>query len=157
MALSLIWGSHFFVLIFEKSRSTNMLRILIPICLLLFSCKKEEIELSPFVHPDEVGLEKFYGGDQEDRANEIVVLNNELYVIGTTESFGEGAGDILLLKMDALGNELLQRTYGGPGIEEGEGIIKLTDNNLLLIASTESFGAEKEIWLIKIDAEGKEL
>ena len=75
MALSLIWGSHFFVLIFEKSRSTNMLRILIPICLLLFSCKKEEIELPPFVHPDEVGLEKFYGGDQEDRANEIVVLN----------------------------------------------------------------------------------
>ena len=124
---------------------------------ILTSCKKREIELPPF--PDEYtrSFEKFYGGDKEDRANEIAILDDALYVVGTTESAGEGAGDILLLKIDELGKELFRKTYGGIGAEEGEGVITLADNNLLIIGSTESFGAEKEIWLIKVDANGKEI
>ena len=52
--------------------------------------------------------------------NEIAILDDALYVVGTTESAGEGAGDILLLKIDELGKELFRKTYGGIGAEEGE-------------------------------------
>jgi len=121
------------------------------------SCNKQEIELPAFVHPDDVGFEKFYGGNKEDKANEVTLLNDHLFVVGTTESFGEGNGDILLLKLDNLGKELLRKTYGGSGAEEGEGIIRLKDNNLLIIGSTESFGSGKEIFLVKIDPSGNEI
>ncbi len=63
----------------------------------------------------------------------------------------------MLLKLDNLGKELVRKTYGGAGVEEGEGIIRLNDNNLLIIGSTESYGAGKEIYLAKIDASGNEI
>jgi hypothetical protein len=125
--------------------------------IVIVSCKKREIELPTLVHPDAIGFEKFYGGGKEDRANEVAILNDYLFVVGTTESFGEGNGDILLLKLDDLGKELLRKTYGGAGKEEGEGIIRLNDNNLLIIGSTESFGGCKQIYLVKIDASGNEI
>lgn len=134
-----------------------MFRLLLPLFLVLLSCKKQETETPSFVNPNALGFEMFFGGDLNDRANEIAILNDRLFIVGTTESEGEGKSDVFLLKIDELGNELLRKNYGSPGMEEGEGVIKLSDNNLLIIGSTESSESEKEIWLLKINEDGDQL
>jgi len=74
---------------------------------------------------------------------------------GHTTSFGAGGRDAWLVKTDASGDIVWQRTYGGAGndtladmdVTEGEGIV--------FVGSTESFGAGGlDVWCVRLDADG---
>lgn len=62
--------------------------------------------------------------------------------------------DIALLKVDADGGLVWQRTYGGAGYDDGVGILRLS-TGYVLVANTESYGAgDKDVWLVWIDESG---
>ncbi len=55
-----------------------------------------------------------WGGIDFENAKAVVVSGGEIYVAGTTRSYGAGLSDIFLLKFDRDGALVWNRTWGGP-------------------------------------------
>jgi hypothetical protein len=113
--------------------------------------------------------QKAYGASFNETANDIISTSDGGYlIVGSTQGRDEGnvtgfkgVQDLWLLKIDAQGNLLWQRTYGGTGWEEGYGIVKTTDGNYIIVGSTQSKDGDvvsnhllDELWLIKVDNSG---
>ena len=100
-------------------------------------------------------FEKSIGGQLDDIGYEAIIYNEELYIIGTSGSFGEPNGDHYLVKMDLEGNVIWEKTYGGAAAEEGFNLIATNDGNFVLIGSTQSKGnGMKDIHIIKVNPNG---
>jgi hypothetical protein len=100
-----------------------------------------------------------YGGAQSDYGH-AVVLNTEggCLVAGATESSGSGDYDVYVLRIDANGNTLWTRTYGGSGSDYGRSIATTSDGGYLIAGETSSYGAGlNDIYVIKTDADGDTL
>lgn len=100
-----------------------------------------------------------YGGAEKDYGGDLVLTPEGEYVIfGYTESFGLGARDFYLIKTDASGNMLWNKTYGGFNSERGSSIILTEDGGFLLIGVTETstYGSQ-DIWIVKTDSNGNHL
>ncbi len=118
---------------------------------ILTNCSKKSIEASPSPQVEFIKI----GGEQDDEARDIICRNDYLYTIGTTGSLGDPNGDIHFLKLDVNGNVLVEKTFGGNGIERGIRLAATSDGNFILIGTTESKGAgAKDIWVIKVDSGG---
>ena len=65
---------------------------------------------------------KIYGGAGHDWVEKAVVINNEIYLVGSTQSIGEGSFDMLLLKMNMQGDSLWARSYGNEYYQQGRDI-----------------------------------
>ena len=77
---------------------------------------------------------------------------------GYTTSTGAGGRDMYLLRVDAQGNRLWERTFGGAGIDVAQGLAVDAQGNLVLAGYTNSSGAgEMDVYLVKTDAEGNVL
>jgi hypothetical protein len=105
---------------------------------------------------------KTFGGISMDRGGSVILTVDGGYIIvGYTESYGIGVGDIWLIKTDADGNEQWNKTFGGTGRDSDgsdESIQKTNDNGYIIAGSTWSFGSEwYDVWLIKTDANGNEM
>ena len=72
-----------------------------------------------------------------------------------------GRQDILLIKTDADGNKLWDKTFGGEWLEQARSIQQTTDGGYVVCGSTYSHshrpGDYSDIWLIKTDADGNKL
>ena len=90
-----------------------------------------------------------------DEAHSIVASEDGGYLIlGSTLSLANGKKSISLLKIDASGNKIWQKDFGGEKSTEANQLIK-TDTGYAIIGSTEAKGHGKwDIWLIAIDKEG---
>jgi len=76
-------------------------------------------------------------------------------LVGTTWSFGSGKYNVYLVKTDASGNLLWQRTFGGTGDDCARSVQQTKDGGYILAGYTESFGAGGyDAYLIKTDASG---
>jgi predicted secreted protein len=76
---------------------------------------------------------------------------------GYTSSFGAGGTDLWLIKTDSWGNQLWDRSYGGPKDEVGMSLVQTRDEGYMVAGRTESYGSgEDDIWLLKVDSEGSE-
>ncbi len=109
-------------------------------------------ELSP---EGDVVWKKTYGGDAHDQGLYIQRMADAGYLIlGETESMGAGKRDLYLLHVDKDGDLLWQRTIGGEGTEWAKGMIALADGGFLLVGETDSFGADVDAYVIRLDAAG---
>ena len=103
--------------------------------------------------------QKAYGGSGDDWANCIQPTNDGGYIIagGSDESQAEN-NDVYLIKIDAQGQLLWQRTYGGSGSEEANHIIQTGDGDYFMIGWTNSFGAGyDDIYMLKVNSIGDSL
>lgn len=95
---------------------------------------------------------KTYGGKGQETAGQVMQLPNGDYVVcGSSNSFGFGKNDALLLKTDVEGNLLSARTYGG---KEDDFAIKIDtlSNEFLISGNSESFGnGDKDVYIIRTD------
>jgi uncharacterized delta-60 repeat protein len=90
-------------------------------------------------------------GDHEPH-DLAVGLDGSVYVAGRTPGTG---GDALLLKFDASGNLMWQRTWGGNGFESAEGVAIAGDGSVYLAGSTEgTFQPDSDAFLIKFALDG---
>ncbi len=102
---------------------------------------------------------KTYDGGIDDWAKYIFPLNDGLdgYIVaGYTSSFGVGfAYDFLIIRLDASGNVIWAKTYGGSGSEEVYSIYSSGDGGFIVAGSTDSFGAGScDFLVIKLDSNG---
>lgn len=102
--------------------------------------------------------EKVLGGPLEDKAYSVAVTPaGEIYAAGRTGSFGAGSLDIWVVKLDAQGQVLWQKAYGGTGLDFmwPGGVVVTEDGGCALAGSTESFGKGiKDVLLLRLNPDG---
>ncbi|HTW90950.1 MAG TPA: hypothetical protein VMH22_04510 [bacterium] len=103
--------------------------------------------------------DKTIGGAGYDAPNEILVTADGGYVVvGETESYGAGGYDVWLVKTDADGNKIWDRTFGGAKNDDGQSVAPTSDGGYIVAAYSASYGAGGfDAWLIKTDAAGYKL
>jgi hypothetical protein len=103
------------------------------------------------------GFYRNYGGDGNDYGLGVVGTFDKGYaVVGATESFGHGAVDVYLLKIDSLGDYLWSKTFGGPNIEWGYDMVQTADSGFVIGGYSNSFGVGYDAYVIKTDKLGNQ-
>lgn len=81
--------------------------------------------------------------------------SGNIYLAGTTRSFGAGGEDVSLLKFSSSGDLIWERTWGGSDYDTGLGIYVDEGENIYLAGTTRSFGAgDYDAFLLKFDSSG---
>lgn len=97
-----------------------------------------------------------YGGVDWDFGNSLIQTTNGDFVIcGSTYSYGNGNGDVYLLKTDPSGVLLWDSAYGGPQEDVGNSVCETADGGYFITGYTQSFGmGNEDIYLLKSDING---
>jgi hypothetical protein len=98
--------------------------------------------------------EKTYGGGFSDGGYCVKQTSDLGYIItGYTYSFGNGYGDLYLLKTDSLGNLEWSKTFGGD-LEDVGFCVENTGDGYVVVGSTYSYGVSEDLYFIKVDLSG---
>lgn len=99
--------------------------------------------------------DRTYGGLGKDLGFFVQQTKDEGYIIvGGKKSFWIiGNYDLWIIKTDAKGNVLWDRTFGGSGEDLGFSVQQTNDDGYIIAGYT-SFTNGKKAWIIKIDSQG---
>lgn len=118
----------------------NLAIFCLVVFVLLCSCFAVSVEA------DSSTWSQIYGGKGDDYAYSSVATSDGGYAIaGSTESFGAGARDCWLIKIDASGNLEWNKTYGGTGNESARSLVATSDGGYALggaglLIKTDAYG-----------------
>jgi hypothetical protein len=98
--------------------------------------------------------ERTLGGPGEETALAVEATSDGGFVVTGWRSADGGLADALLVKTDALGNPLWERTYGGASGDGGSSVQETSDHGLVIAGLTHSFGNWGQVYLVKTDANG---
>jgi hypothetical protein len=101
--------------------------------------------------------ERRYGGAATDWSTAITeTLDKGLVVVGHTESKGNGGADFWVLKLDADGEPLWDRTFGGPKLDYASAVTATRDGGIVVGGMTRSVGAGGfDIRVLKLNSSGE--
>jgi hypothetical protein len=111
---------------------------------------------------------KYFGGTLSETPYDLIeTLDNGFLLVGTSDSEDVdiqnniGAYDFWVVKIDALGNLLWEKSYGGSEIDEAYSITNTADGNYVIVGNTRSNNnditinnGDADLWLIKINPMG---
>jgi hypothetical protein len=96
-----------------------------------------------------------YGGAGSDEGRAICQSGDGGFVIaGRTASYGSGESDVYLLKLDADGDTVWTRVYGGAEYDWSEGVSETADGCYCVCGTTGSNSLSRDIYLVKVDEAG---
>lgn len=109
--------------------------------------------------------QKAIGGVGSDIARSVVQTADEGFVVaGSTDSFGTGEGDALVVKMDGSGDIEWQRAYGTPRSDEVRSIKEVVDDGFIVVGMTTNIKEtgyldfpqvlETDAWVLRLDGSG---
>ena len=102
--------------------------------------------------------DKTFGGKNSDQINSLVLTSDGGALLGGfTESKGDGSGDMYLVRVDADGNKLWDKTYGGKKWDQLNSLTLTADGEALLGGYTLSSAGFIDMYLVRVDAEGSKL
>ena len=94
---------------------------------------------------------KNYGGPNADFGQHIEQTNDGGFIVaGITTSFGAGHSDAYLLKLNASGDSIWTRSYGGIGSDLSHSVKQTKDGGFILSGHTDSYGTKGDFYLLKI-------
>jgi len=121
-----------------------------------YGAGQSDVFLLKYGPSGEFQFSKTWGGSKNDYASGVAVDGTgNVYVTGSTGSFGAGQSDVFLLKYDPSGNLLFQETWGGTQNDYGSGIAVDGGGNVYVTGST--YGATSgvaSVFLLKYDPSG---
>jgi hypothetical protein len=97
-----------------------------------------------------------WGGGDDDEGHCVEQTPDGGFIIaGNTLSYGAGDSDVYLLRIDAFGDTLWTRTYGGSSGDWGRCVRLTSDGGFVIAGHTSSYGAGlSDMYLVKTDAAG---
>jgi hypothetical protein len=100
--------------------------------------------------------DKTFGGTDRDFGNFVQQTSDGGYIItGSTASYGNGEDDVWLIKTDADGNELWDKTYGYSIHDSGSEVKQTSDGGYIIVGDVNTDGGGSgDIWVIKTDIDG---
>ncbi|MGQ9820170.1 MAG: T9SS type A sorting domain-containing protein [Candidatus Kapaibacteriales bacterium] len=99
---------------------------------------------------------KSFDGTWLDIITSVIVKGTD-YVMTGIGNYGIYGKQAWFLKIDANGNLLTDKNFGGNGDDSGDEIISTVDGGFFIIGSTKSFGTQdgkNDVWLLKLDSNG---
>lgn len=101
--------------------------------------------------------DKTFGGTNVDEAYSVQQTSDNGYIIvGETHSFGAGIINVWLVKTDADGNKMWDRTVGKRYGNFAYSVQQTTDSGYIITGGTGGYGdVNGDLWLIKTDSQGK--
>ena len=124
----------------------------------------------------QIEWQRFFGNDDwttTERALAVEPTADGGYIaVGSTSSFGMGGSDVLVMKLDSVGQVVWQKAYGGKGEEEAHLVKQTQDGGFIVVGHTTSFQLEPEslqegapaeesdvpaasrIWVLRLNPEG---
>jgi hypothetical protein len=100
---------------------------------------------------------KTFGDTAYDLGYSVAQTSDTGYIVaGWSNSFGNGF-QVYLIKTNASGDTLWTRTYGGAGRDEGHSVQQTSDGGYIVAGHTDSFGNNRQVYLIKTNALGDTL
>ena len=107
----------------------------------------------------EVVFAKTYGGESWETGNAICADGEDgYYIAGQTNSLGAGEEDVYVLRVDASGEEIWSRAFGGERSEIGNAVLAHEEGGCVVGATTGTFGGGNcDFYLLRIDASGGEV
>lgn len=113
--------------------------------------------------------EKSFGGTEIDEARAITSTNDGGFIIiGDTRSSNKdvtknnGGADLWTIKINASGNLIWQKNYGGSSFDVGRSISKTLDSGFIISGSSRSADngitnkGQNDAWILKIDKNGNQ-
>lgn len=99
---------------------------------------------------------KTYGGWGNDYARDVIATSDGNYVIvGSSNSQSTTGQNANLIKIDPAGNEIWNKTYGGPANDHGCIVKQCSDGSLIMLGQTFSYGVGNgDAWLVKMNSNG---
>jgi hypothetical protein len=100
---------------------------------------------------------RFYGGDREDFGWDLVEAPaGGFFIAGFTEAPTEGREDVLVLRVDASGGVLWERTFGGPGRDRAWSATLAADGGIVIAAETERMErGGRDAYILNVGADGE--
>lgn len=105
-------------------------------------------------------FQRVLGTQWDDLLFDILPVSGGGFIAtGTTTGANCGGSDILLIRLDANGDLIWERSFGGPTFEDyGQGIIEASDGGWIIGGHLSPSGSIKEeMFLMKVDASGNEV
>lgn len=101
-------------------------------------------------------FQKTYGGnDNEMVYHSVAMPDGGVIIAGETNSYGNGAADGLLMKIDASGNRIWSKAFGGANKEVLYSLKPTADNGIISCGQTKSYGnGAGDALMIKTDVAG---
>jgi hypothetical protein len=94
-----------------------------------------------------------YGGPGEDYCFSMAKTSDGCYVlVGTTNSYGAGNGDVWLIKINNIGDTLWTRTYNCGAYEEGRSVVQTNDGGYIIAGYTQT--GYSNVYIIKTNSTG---
>jgi len=105
---------------------------------------------------NEILWAKNLGGKDVDGGRWVEETSDSGYIaVGWTRSFGSGASDFYIIKLDSSGNLTWTKTWGGSAFDEAYSVIETEDKGYLVVGYTISFGkGAKDVAIVKLDDKG---
>ncbi len=118
------------------------------------------LQISTYSNIPDNTFYKVLEGKNYDGANSAIALSDGgLVVAGRSNSHETGDDmNINVVRLDASGNVIWNNHYGADETEETSQIIECKDGGLLTVGYSDSYGGGsgmKDVWLLKVDKEGK--
>jgi hypothetical protein len=103
-----------------------------------------------------ISFERNYGGSHVDEGSAFAFTPDGGYmVIGNTWSYGAGAADIYLLRLDSNGDTLWTRTYGGEMDDYAVAIHEIPDEGYVIVGMPGQHDPGDFIFIMGIDYNGE--
>jgi hypothetical protein len=116
------------------------------------------MSINLFAGSPDTAWTRTFGGEDFEHGYGVRETQDGGYVIaGVTETFGAGASDVWLIKVDSSGAEEWSQTFGGSGTDWCYSVEQTQDGGYVVVGATQSVGAGGyDVWLIKTDTLGIE-
>lgn len=131
----------------------NSLRILLFISLgAIYSCDTTS-SIDP---PDDSFFLKYFGGEgTQEGVDFIANADGTFFLLGNSESANNGLqAQVYVVKADAKGQVVWEKTFGGKGKEIAKDIELTTDGKLVVVANTEVTPVDTDIFLLTLTLDG---
>ena len=102
--------------------------------------------------------QKIYGGEDDDIAHAVVMLENgDNAIVGECKSFNAERSDICVTRITADGATRWRKLLGGKKTDRGVAITRAKDGNLLILGAGKSFNdnADQDLYVAKLSLDGK--